>query len=72
MRDAQDEPKVTECASEAKGQVLLELQNSITECEKHLEDYLEEKKKAFPRFYFVSNKSQLEILSNGMNPRKVD
>jgi dynein heavy chain, axonemal len=26
----------------------------------------------FPRFYFVSNQTLLIILSNGLNPRKVD
>lgn len=72
MMEARDEPKVTECATEEKGSKFLELQKDISECEKHLEEYLEEKKKAFPRFYFVSNQAQLEILSNGMNPRKVD
>ena len=34
--------------------------------------YLEEKKKVFPRFYFISNQSLLDILSNGNNPVKVD
>jgi len=34
-------------------------------------DYLEQKKKAFPRFYFVSNQALLDILSNGNNPIKV-
>ena len=34
-------------------------------------DYLEQKKKSFPRFYFVSNQALLDILSNGNNPFKV-
>jgi len=41
-------------------------------CEKALNEYLEQKKKVFPRFYFVSNQALLDILSNGNNPEKVD
>lgn len=43
----------------------------IKKCEKALNDYLEQKKKVFPRFYFLSNQSLLTILSNGQNPPKV-
>lgn len=32
---------------------------------------MEQKKKSFPRFYFLSNQSLLTILSNGTNPPKV-
>ena len=32
--------------------------------------YLEQKKKAFPRFYFVANQALLDILSNGAKPLK--
>jgi dynein heavy chain len=56
MRDAMEEPKVTDCACfEGREDFLKELQNEITFCEKALNDYLEQKKKMFPRFYFVSN-----------------
>ena len=33
-------------------------------------DYLEQKKKSFPRFYFVANGALLDILSNGNKPLK--
>jgi len=36
-----------------------------------LKDYLEQKKKMFPRFYFLSDQSLLDILSNGQNALKV-
>lgn len=45
--------------------------DGIELCEKSLNDYLEQKKKAFPRFYFISNQALLDILSNGNNPEKV-
>jgi dissimilatory sulfite reductase (desulfoviridin) alpha/beta subunit len=40
-------------------------------CEKALADYMESKRRAFPRFYFVSTADLLDILSNGNNPVKV-
>lgn len=33
-----------------------------------LADYMESKRRAFPRFYFVSTADLLDILSNGSNP----
>lgn len=52
-------------------QVLQRLNEAIETCEKSLNDYLEQKKKAFPRFYFVANQALLDILSNGNRPLKV-
>lgn len=40
-------------------------------CEKALNDYLETKRLAFPRFYFVSAADLLDILSNGNSPELV-
>jgi dynein heavy chain len=57
--------------SEGREDALQGLHESIEKCEKALNDYLEQKKKAFPRFYFVSNQALLDILSNGNNPHKV-
>lgn len=34
-------------------------------CEKALADFKESKRRAFPRFYFVSSNDLLDILSNG-------
>jgi dynein heavy chain len=40
-------------------------------CEKALDDFMESKRRAFPRFYFVSKLDLLDMLSNGNNPHKV-
>lgn len=47
------------------------LQGQLAVCEKTLAEYLETKRLAFPRFYFVSTADLLDILSNGNLPLKV-
>ena len=47
------------------------LQQQLVLCEKALAEYLETKRLAFPRFYFVSSADLLDILSNGNNPSSV-
>lgn len=47
------------------------LQGKLTLCEKALAVYLETKRVAFPRFYFVSSADLLDILSNGNQPEFV-
>lgn len=39
--------------------------------QKRLEDYMETKRKAFPRFYFLSNDELIDILANSQNMDKV-
>jgi dynein heavy chain len=47
------------------------IQSRLALCEKALAEYLETKRLAFPRFYFVSSADLLDILSNGNEPEKV-
>jgi dynein heavy chain len=48
-------PRVIDVCTEERKLELEEIFKSIEDCEKRLNLYLEEKKKAFARFYFVSN-----------------
>ncbi|POM80025.1 Dynein heavy chain, partial [Phytophthora palmivora] len=50
---------------------LRDLQVELEICQKALNQYLDGKKDIFPRFYFVSNASLLEILSNGNYPPRI-
>jgi dynein heavy chain len=50
---------------------LEEVQKLLNVCEKALNDFMDGKRRAFPRFYFVSTTDLLDILSNGNNPTKV-
>lgn len=48
---------------------LEEIQKQLSLCEKALSNYLETKRLAYPRFYFVSPADLLDILSNGKTLR---
>ena len=72
MKEAQTMPVIMDaCTPEGRDAVLQSMQQTLEECQKALNEYLEVKKNIFPRFYFVSNVALLDILSNGNNPPKV-
>ncbi|XP_077481740.1 dynein axonemal heavy chain 9 isoform X2 [Stigmatopora argus] len=47
------------------------IQSRLSLCVKALAEYLDIKRLAFPRFYFISSADLLDILSNGTNPHQV-
>lgn len=55
MTEVYVNPKIIDVCTDERKAELEEIHKSIEECEKKLNLYLEEKKKAFSRFYFVSN-----------------
>lgn len=71
MNDVYINPKIIDVCTDERKAELEEILKSIEDCEKKLNLYLEEKKKAFARFYFVSNQTLIDILSNGKNINKI-
>lgn len=72
MVSALAEPNVVNaCMVENRLEALKDMTVRLEKCQKSLNEYLDMKKKIFPRFYFVSNVALLDILSNGNNPMKI-
>ena len=51
--------------------MLATLKIGLEQCEKSLYQYLEMKRKSFPRFYFIANAALLDMLSSGDDPHAV-
>eukprot|EP00698_Gefionella_okellyi_P021190 TRINITY_DN679_c0_g2_i1.p1 TRINITY_DN679_c0_g2~~TRINITY_DN679_c0_g2_i1.p1 ORF type:complete len:4462 (-),score=1316.63 TRINITY_DN679_c0_g2_i1:16-13401(-) len=72
MRDAALVPNVVECCNrEGLYGTLMRIDTDLEMCQKALNNYLEDKKMAFPRFYFVAPNVLLDILSKGSNPSAI-
>ena len=72
MRDAPDITNVVEaCNVDDRLENLERMLGLLEMCEKALQDYLETKRIAFPRFYFVAPSDLLDILSKGTNPQLI-
>lgn len=72
MRSAPDITNVVEaCNLDGRQERLENMLSQLEMCEKALQDYLETKRIAFPRFYFVAPADLLDILSKGSNPQLI-
>ncbi|KAG8139083.1 hypothetical protein E2320_001864 [Naja naja] len=72
MNDSTNTRNVLEAATKPNmHEKLQDLQHRLLLCEKALAEYLETKRLAFPRFYFVSSADLLDILSKGAQPKQV-
>lgn len=47
------------------------IQEQLELCKKSLADFLDGRRRQFPRYYFVSEADLLDILSNGSDPTKI-
>ncbi|KAL3106806.1 hypothetical protein niasHT_016161 [Heterodera trifolii] len=52
----------------ALGRTLEQLMDQLGRCQRALSSFLEEKRSAFPRFYFLGDDDLLEIVGQSMNP----
>ncbi len=72
MREAPALTSVVEaCGREGRAERLDALLEGLETCEKALQDYLETKRVAFPRFYFVAPADLLDLLSKGSDPQAI-
>jgi len=62
---------LTVCSKEGRYELLKSMLQRLELCQKSLNEYLDIKKKIFPRFYFVSAVALLDMLANGTNPSKI-
>ena len=65
MSDTAKNPKVLDvCHSPNRLQDLEMLSSGLEKCQKSLNDYLDSKRNAFPRFFFISDDELLSILGS--------
>ncbi len=50
------------CLAEGRVGILTEMSSALDKCQKSLTDYLETKRNAFPRFFFISDDELLSVL----------
>ncbi|XP_078503488.1 dynein axonemal heavy chain 14 [Lissotriton helveticus] len=72
MQRTQNLPNALRATTAAGVLELLQTNNAhLEKIQKCLEDYLEIKRRGFPRFYFLSNEELLDILAESKNPNVV-
>ncbi|XP_032878557.1 cytoplasmic dynein 2 heavy chain 1 isoform X2 [Amblyraja radiata] len=69
MADVQRDNRVTSlCMRAGIRHSLITILDQMQRCQKSLNEFLEEKRSAFPRFYFIGDDDLLEILGQSTNP----
>ncbi|KAJ3328734.1 Dynein heavy chain 10, axonemal, partial [Blyttiomyces sp. JEL0837] len=65
MNETAKHPLVIDaCNTEGRLELLQQLSSDLEACQKSLSDYLESKRNAFPRFFFISDEELLSILGS--------
>lgn len=52
-------------------QLLIDLRSGLEMCQQALKEFLDSKRRLFPRFYFVSEADLLDVLSKGNEPKSI-
>ena len=68
MRDIETDPRVIELSKRDLGASLKGILEQLDRCQKALNEFLEQKRDKFPRFYFIGDDDLLEILGQSQNP----
>ncbi|XP_043547742.1 cytoplasmic dynein 2 heavy chain 1 isoform X2 [Chiloscyllium plagiosum] len=69
MADVERDNRVTSlCMRAGIRHSLITILDQLQRCQKSLNEFLEEKRSAFPRFYFIGDDDLLEILGQSTNP----
>ena len=59
------------CTKEGLLDVCEKQMDGLNKCKKSLNDFLDGRRRQFPRFYFMSEADLLDVLSNGSQPHKI-
>eukprot|EP00759_Apiculatamorpha_spiralis_P039816 PhF_6_TR38629/c0_g1_i1/m.57632/K10414/DYNC2H, DNCH2; dynein heavy chain 2, cytosolic len=72
MRDIESDARVMNLAQHLDYRERFKvISEQLTRCQKALNEFLEQKRERFPRFYFVSDDDLLEILGQSSNPNVI-